>query len=218
MTTADLDRAAFIRQHTRLIPVPLVPEIALHTADDATTLWQLTEDGLATRGLPPPFWAFPWAGGQALARYILDRPDTVRNARVLDVASGSGLAAIAARLAGAGETIANDIDAFALAAATLNAEVNGVTVEVCGSDLLTRDAGWDVVLASDIFYERDTAAAVTLWLQRLARRGAAVLIGDPGRTYFDRTLFEPLASYEVPVSRSLEDTDVKLSSVWQLVP
>ena len=214
----DLDRPSFIRRHTRLLPVPLVPEVRLYMADDATELWQHTEADLDAVGLPPPFWAFAWAGGQALARYLIDRPELVRGARVLDFASGSGLVAIAAAMAGAGVATANDIDVFALAAAALNAEVNGVEVAVCGTDLLTRDDAWDVVLAADIFYERDTANAVTAWLQRLARRGARVLVGDPGRTYFDPSLFEALARYDVPVMRSLEDTDMKQSTVWRLRP
>ncbi len=212
----EFDRPSFIRRHTRLLPVPLVPEISLYMADDATELWQHTEADLDAVGLPPPFWAFAWAGGQALARYLLDRPNLVRDARVLDFASGSGLVAIAAAMAGAGGSTANDIDAFALAAAVLNADVNGVVVQTCGTDLLARDDRWDVVLAADIFYERNTAGAVTAWLQRAATRGAEVLVGDPGRTYFDRSLFEPLARFDVPVMRSLEDADVKASSVWRL--
>lgn len=212
----EFDRPSFIRRHTRLMPVPLVPEISLYMADDATELWQHTEADLDAVGLPPPFWAFAWAGGQALARYLLDRPELVQGARVLDFASGSGLVAIAAVMAGAGGSTANDIDPFALAATVLNAEVNGVAVDICSNDLLMRDDGWDVVLAADIFYERDTAGAVTAWLHRAAKRGADVLVGDPGRTYFDRSLFEPLARYDVPVMRSLEDADVKASSVWLL--
>ncbi len=212
----ELDRPDFIRRHTRLMPVPLVPEISLYMADDATELWQHTEADLDAVGLPPPFWAFAWAGGQALARYLLDRPGLLRGARVLDFASGSGLVAIAAVLAGAEAATANDIDVFALAAAALNAEANDVVIDTCGSDLLARDDGWDVVLAADIFYERDTASGVTTWLQQLARRGATVLVGDPERTYFDRSLFEPLARYDVPVMRSLEDTDIKRSAVWRL--
>ena len=212
----DLDRPSFIRRHTRLTPVPLVPEISLYMADDATELWQHTETDLEAVGLPPPFWAFAWAGGQALARYLLDRPDLLRGARVLDFASGSGLVAIAAAMAGAGATTANDIDAFALAAMALNADANGVTVEACCGDLLGRDDGWDVVLAADIFYERDTAAAVTGWLQKLAACGTTVLVGDPGRSYFEHLLFKSVASYDVPVMRSLEDADIKSSKVWQL--
>ena len=216
MTRADPDRPAFIRAHTRLLPVPHAPEIRLHVADEATDLWEKTEDELATIGLPPPFWAFAWAGGQALARYLLDHPDAVRGRRVLDFASGSGLAAIAAALAGAARVEASDIDAFALAAMPLNAAVNGVGITVLGGDLIGQDLGWEVVLAADIFYERDIAAQALAWLHALAARGAHVLIGDPGRTYLDRALVEPIATYRVPVSRALEDAEIKTTSVWRL--
>ncbi len=214
--TPILDRAAFIRANTRLLPVPQVPEIRLHVADDATELWGRTEADLGTLNLPPPFWAFAWAGGQALARYVLDHPDAVRGARVLDFASGSGLVGIAAALAGAARVEAADIDGFALHAIALNAAENGAVVQARGDDLVGRDDGWEVVLAADIFYERDTAGAVTAWLHGLARRGARVLVGDPGRSYFDATAFEPLAAYDVPVMRSLEDADTKRSGVWRV--
>jgi predicted nicotinamide N-methyase len=210
------DRAGFIRANTRLLPVPQVPEIRLHMADDATELWAMTEADLGARDLPPPFWAFAWAGGQALARYLLDHPDEVQGARVLDFASGSGLVGIAAARAGAARVEAADIDGFALAAMALNAAENGVAVEPRGDDLVGRDEGWEVVLAADIFYERDTAGAVTAWLRGLAKRGARVLVGDPGRSYFDSTAFKPLATYDVPVMRSLEDADTKRSGVWRV--
>ena len=214
--TEILDRPAFIRSTTRLLPVPLVPEIRLHMADDATELWGRTEADLGGLNLPPPFWAFAWAGGQALARYVIDHPAEGRDARVLDFASGSGLVGIAAALAGAARVEAADIDGFALAAIALNAAENGVAVEARGDDLVGRHEGWDVVLAADIFYERDTAGAVTAWLRGLARGGTRVLVGDPGRSYFDGTAFEPLASYDVPVMRSLEDADTKRSGVWRV--
>lgn len=212
-----LDRAAFIRRNTRLSAVPHVPEIRLHMADDATELWGKTEADLEASNLPPPFWAFAWAGGQALARYVLDHPDEVRGARVLDFAAGSGLVGIAAAMAGATSVEAADIDGFALSAIALNAAHNGTVVEARGGDLVGRDDGWSVVLAADIFYERDTAGAVTSWLRALARRGARVLVGDPGRSYFDATAFEPLATYDVSVMRSLEDTDTKRSGVWRVI-
>ena len=214
--TPVLDRRDFIRRNTRRLPVPLAPEIALHMADDATDLWQKTEADLGLLNLPPPFWAFAWAGGQALARYVLDTPEAVRGARVLDFASGSGLVAIAAARGGAREVEAADIDPFALDAIALNASLNGVDVAACGDDLVGRDDGWDVVLAADIFYERDTAGAVTAWLRALSTRGAHVLVGDPGRAYLDETGFEILARYDVPVMRSLEDADLKASTVWRL--
>jgi predicted nicotinamide N-methyase len=208
------DPAAFIRAETRLHPVPHAPEILLHVADEATALWARTEEELGAVGLPPPFWAFAWAGGQALARYVLDRPETVRGRTVLDFASGSGLVAIAAARAGAGRVEASDIDAFAIAAIRLNAGANGVAVEPVAEDLIGADRGWDTVLAGDICYERDLAARVVVWLEALARRGARVLVGDPGRSYLPRERLEALATYEVPVTRTLEDADIKRTSVW----
>jgi predicted nicotinamide N-methyase len=212
------DPIAFIRAETRLRPVPHAPEIQLHVADEATDLWQKTEEELGTLGLPPPFWAFAWAGGQALARYILDHPETVRGRTVLDFASGSGLVAIAAAMAGAGEVSACDIDAFALAAIGLNAEANGVAIGALQADLVGQDHGWNTVLAGDICYERDTAERVVAWLQTLGRRGATVLIGDPGRSYLPKDALEALKTYEVPVTRSLEDAEIKRSSVWRFRP
>ncbi len=212
------DPIAFIRAETRLRPVPHAPEIRLHVADEATDLWQKTEEELGTLGLPPPFWAFAWAGGQALARYILDHPETVRGRTVLDFASGSGLVAIAAAKAGAGEVSACDIDPFALAAIGLNAEANGVAIGALQADLVGQDHGWDTVLAGDICYERDTAERVVAWLQTLGRRGATVLIGDPGRSYLPKDALEALKTYEVPVTRSLEDAEIKRSSVWRFRP
>lgn len=209
------DRALFIMAQTRLLPVPHAPEIRLHLADEATELWQKTEDELEAIGLPPPFWAFAWAGGQALARYLLDSPEAVRGRSVLDFASGSGLVAIAAALAGASAVEASDIDGFAASAIGLNAGLNGVAVTVRTGDLVGLDEGWDVVLAGDISYERDMAARATTWLRGLARRGALVLVGDPGRSYLARDLLEPIATYSVPVTRSLEDQDIKQSSVWR---
>jgi predicted nicotinamide N-methyase len=211
-----LDRRAFILAHTGLLPVPHAPEISLHVAQEATELWQKTEDELATIGLPPPFWAFAWAGGQALARYLLDEPAMVAGRRVLDFASGSGLVAIAAAKAGAARVTANDIDAFATEAIALNAAANGVTVEVLLDDLVGRDGGWEVICAGDVCYEREMAGRVVDWLSVLAARGTTVLIGDPGRSYLPRDRLAPLASYEVPVTRSLEDAEIKRSTVWRL--
>jgi predicted nicotinamide N-methyase len=158
------DREAFIKTHTRLLPVPHAPEISLYVADEATALWQKTEDDLGAIGLPPPFWAFAWAGGQALARFILDHPEAVQGRSVLDFASGSGLVAIAAAKAGAASVTAVDIDGFAIAAIGLNAAVNHVRVTARQSDLVGSDEGWDAVLAGDICYERDLAERVVSWL------------------------------------------------------
>lgn len=212
---AIADPAAFIRAETRLRPVPLVPELSLHVADEAVPLWQRTEEELGAMGLPPPFWAFAWAGGQALARYVLDHPEAVRGQRVLDFASGSGLVGLAAARAGAAAVACADIDSFALTAIELNAQANGLSVAVTGDDLIGRDDGWDVVLAGDICYERELAERVFDWLAGLARRGAAVLIGDPGRTYLPRQSLVEVADYKVPVTRELEDMEIKHTRVWR---
>jgi predicted nicotinamide N-methyase len=193
----------------------LAPEIRLRLADEAVPLWQKTEEDLGRMGLPPPFWAFAWAGGQALARYILDHPEFTRGKRVLDFASGSGLVAIAAAKAGAARVEASEIDEFALVAIAINTEANGVEVVVRPGDLVGCDEGWDVVLAGDVSYERDMAASVTDWLRGLARRGATVLIGDPGRSYLARDLLEPIANYGVPVTRDLEDCEIKRTAVYR---
>lgn len=210
------DRAAFIREHTRLMAVPHAPEIMLHLADEATALWQKTEDELGTIGLPPPFWAFAWAGGQALARYVLDNPAIVTGKRVLDVATGSGLVAIAAAKAGAIEATGVDIDAFAEVAVGLNAAANGVSVTALTGDPSGSDEGWDVILAGDICYQRDMTEAMMAWLGPLAAQGRPVLIGDPGRTYLPRERLTKVAEYEVPVTRALEDLEIKRTAVWQL--
>lgn len=213
---AALDREAFIRANTRLLPVPHAPEIALHVAEEATELWQKTEDELAVIGLPPPFWAFAWAGGQALARYLLDNREIVAGRRMLDFASGSGLVAIAAAKVRAGSVEACDIDAFAAAAITINAAANGVSVMPRCDDLIGCDEGWDIICAGDVCYEREMAERVITWLCGLSARGATVLIGDPGRSYLPRERLEALATYEVPVTRALEDAEIKRSSVWRL--
>src|SRR4051812_14750995 len=179
--TIPPDPLAFIRANTRLLQVPHAPEIRLHLADEVTPLWQKTEEELSAIGLPPPFWAFAWAGGQALARYLLDHPQRAMGRRVLDFASGSGLVAIAACKAGAASALACDIDPFALAAIALNADVNSVRVEATGEDQLGRySCEADLVLAGDIFYDRDLAPRVMAWLEGWRERGADVLVGDPG--------------------------------------
>ena len=208
-------RRAFIEDNTRLLPVPHAPEIALHVADEATALWQKTEDELEAIGLPPPFWAFVWAGGQALARHILDNPALVAKRTVLDFASGSGLVAIAAAKAGAAHVEAADIDAFAQAAIVLNARANDVRVEVLASDVLGATRAWDVVLAGDIAYESDMTANSFAWLAGLRDAGADVLIGDPGRSFLPRERLVAVATYEIPVTRALEDSEIKRTRVWR---
>jgi predicted nicotinamide N-methyase len=213
-TLADAER--FIRQNTALISPLHVPEIRLHLADEAHSLWQRTEEELAEIGLPPPFWAFAWAGGQGLARYVLDHPDTAAGKSVFDFASGSGLVAIASAKAGAAKVAAADIDPFCRAAVMLNAAENEVQIAFYAGDFIGRDEGWDVVLAGDVFYDRDLAARLLPWFSDLKRRGATVLVGDPGRAYFPKTGLEKLAVYEVPVTRVLEDAEVKRTTVWRL--
>jgi predicted nicotinamide N-methyase len=210
------DIAAFIRENTRVLAPSHVPELSLHLADDAVSLWELTEEQLGELGLPPPFWAFAWAGGQALARYVLDHPETVAGQRVLDVASGSGLVAIAAMKAGAASALAADIDAFAAHAATLNAALNGVAVQTSDADPIGQPADADVILVGDLFYDRDLAPRVLDWLIAQQRDGKRVLIGDPGRTYLPRDKLTQIAAYDIPVTRALEDAEVKRAAVWRL--
>lgn len=218
METQIADRSAFIQNNTQLLPVPHAREISLYLADDSTTLWLKTEEELGAMGLPPPFWAFAWAGGQALARYLLDNAHLVRGKRVLDFASGSGLAGIAAAMAGAAHVTASEIDAFAIDAMKLNATVNQVTLHVVHDNIIGTHGAWDVVLAGDVSYERDMAKAATDWLQTLHNNGTMVLLGDPGRSYLARDRLEAVATYQVPVMRDLEDAEVKKTSVWRFAP
>jgi predicted nicotinamide N-methyase len=207
-----------IRSGTRLGPVPLVPEIRLYQASEPMSVWQHTERATGRTGLDPPFWAFAWAGGQALARYLLDHPETITGRRVIDIASGSGLVAIAAVLAGAAAVTAYDIDPLAAAAITANAEANGVTVPAVCTDVLSvlPPDGTDMVLVADAFYEKDLAGHVLDVLERSQARGAAVLAGDFGRRYLPRARLVALASYDVPGLAALEDRDVKRTTVWTL--
>ncbi|MEI9424033.1 methyltransferase [Mesorhizobium sp. Cs1299R1N1] len=207
----------FILDNTALMAPPHVPEILLHLADEAHDLWQRTEDELVEIGLPPPFWAFAWAGGQGLARYVIDNPDMVLGKRVLDFASGSGLVAIAAARAGAAEITAADIDPFCATAIRLNSDANGVMNKFLGTDCIGTDADWDVILAGDVFYDKPFADRLMPWFSALKRRGAEVLIGDPGRSYLPRSGLEPLGVYQVPVTRALEDAEVKRTTVWRLL-
>ena len=217
MTQPIVDRDAVIRANTSVMAPPLVPEVTLHLAHEAVPIWQKTEDELGEIGLPPPFWAFAWAGGQALARHVLDHPEIVRGRSVVDLASGSGLVGIAAMKAGASQVLAADIDKFAVAAISLNASENAVALSVTGDDLL--DAAppeVDVILVGDLFYEMDLAARVYAWLVQAEEQGTSVLIGDPGRSYLPRDRLENLAEYKVRVTRDLEDSEIKWTSVWRL--
>jgi predicted nicotinamide N-methyase len=210
-------RTAFIRANTRLQAPPHTPELTLHLADEVTPIWRMTEEALEAIGLPPPFWAFAWAGGQALARYVMDNPAEVAGRRVLDFASGSGIVAIAAMRAGAASVLAADIDPFSAAAVAMNAQANGVTAAFTGEDLLDRPPpAMEVILAGDICYEKPLAERVIAWLATARAAGARVLIGDPGRSYFPREGLVKLAEYQVPTTRELEDLAVKKTGVWTL--
>ena len=210
------DPEIFIRDNTGVLTPPHVPEVKLRLATEAHDLWLKTEEELEEIGLPPPFWAFAWAGGQGLARHVLDHPELVAGKSVLDFASGSGLVGIAARLAGASAVLAADIDPWSETAIRLNAALNGVSLDYTVKNMVGRDEGWDVVLAGDVFYERAFADVLIPWFSALAARGATVLIGDPGRAYCPRERMEALATYSVPVTRALEDAEIKRSSVWRL--
>ena len=202
---------------TTLRPTPFVPEILLYCADNAYDVWALTSDG--DESAPMPFWSFPWAGGQALARYLLDHPELIAGRRVLDLASGSGLVAIAAALAGADHVTANDVDPYAIAAVQLNAHANGVTVTTLSADLLdgdpTKTVEADVVLAGDVCYESVLAERVLAFLLRAHERGTDVLLGDPGRTYLAHEQLDEVAAYDVPTTLVLEDATTKRTTIWR---
>jgi predicted nicotinamide N-methyase len=211
------DPRTFVLENTELMATPHVPEIRLHLASEAHALWLKTEEELEEIGLPPPFWAFAWAGGQGLARYVLDHPEAVSGRRVLDFASGSGLVAIAAKLAGATEVLAADIDPWARTAVALNSADNRVEIGFTGDDLIGRPVDADVVLAGDVFYDRDFANALVPWFSQLAAAGKLVLVGDPGRSYCPKDRLVQVAVYQVPVTRALEDSEIKKTTVWRFV-
>src|SRR6201996_7098842 len=192
------EKRAFVLANTPLLAPPLTPEIRLRLADEAVPIWEKTEEELGAMGLPPPFWAFAWAGGQALARCVLDHADLVEGKRVLDFASGSGLVGIAAAKAGAAEVTASDIDAFAIAAIEANAAENAVVIGPRLENLIGADDGWEVVLAGDIAYEKDLAGPAMDWLAALARRGTTVLVGDPRRSYLPHDRLDCVMEYSVP--------------------
>jgi predicted nicotinamide N-methyase len=212
------ERLAFVRDHTIPAPVSLVPELTLHQATEVTPLWHATTAELE-RTDPAPFWAFPWAGGQALARYLLDHAAVVRGRSVFDFATGSGVVAIAAARAGAARVAASDHDPFCEAAVLLNAALNGVAVEFVGG--LTLGAaleGFEVVVAGDVFYERALAESALAWLRELAARGREVLVGDPGRVYSPSAGTVELAAYDVPTSPELESSPSMWGRVLRVIP
>ncbi|HEY0107078.1 MAG TPA: 50S ribosomal protein L11 methyltransferase [Rhizomicrobium sp.] len=207
----------FIRANTTLMAPPLVPEILLHLASEVVPLWRLTEDELEAQGVPPPYWAFAWAGGQALARYVLDHPKVVRGLDVLDFGSGSGLVAIAAAKAGAERILAADVDPFAHAAIKLNAIANSAILGATTADLIGSDGNWRVILVGDMCYERPLAERLLAWLTDRAMHGAAVFLGDPGRSYFPKGGVEKLQTYRVQTTRDLEDREIRETSVYRLI-
>jgi predicted nicotinamide N-methyase len=206
----------FILANTALTAPPLVPEVELYLATEVVPLWRKTEEQLEAEGVPPPYWAFAWAGGQALARYVLDHSEIVRAKTTLDFGSGSGLVAIAAMKAGAGSVLAADIDAFAVAAIALNAEANRTPIDVTGDDVIGLAGEWQTILVGDMCYERPLAERLLAWLREHAARGALVLLGDPGRSYFPKSGTEKLATYRVQTTRELEDREIRETSVYKL--
>ena len=211
------DPTAFILANTRLQVVPHTPEISLWLADEITPIWRMTEEELGEMGLPPPFWAFAWSGGQGLARWLLDNPHEVAGKRILDFATGSGLVGIAAMKAGAAHVLGCDIDPFCAAAVTLNAQANGVTMDFTDVNLLDAPPPEvDVICAGDVCYEKPMTDRVLAWLAQAQSQGARILIGDPKRTYFPKDGLTFLAEYSVPTTRELEDFEIKRSGVWSM--
>jgi predicted nicotinamide N-methyase len=208
----------FILQNTRRQPIPFIPEIELHLSDEVMPLWQKTGEAVGA-AVPPPFWAFAWAGGQAIARYLLDGHEPIASMRVLDFATGSGLCAISAMKVGAESALAADVDPFCEAAVGLNADANGVVVSYTGRDLLDAPPPEvDLILSGDIYYEEPLAVRVLSWLRTAHERGIRVLIGDPGRAHLPTDGLAQLAEYEVPTTRELEDREIKLTRVFTFPP
>jgi predicted nicotinamide N-methyase len=203
----------FIRANTERLSPPLVPEIKLHLATEIMPLWRKSEEELEAMGVPPPYWAFAWAGGQALARYVLDNMQTVRGKRVLDFGSGSGLVGIATAMAGAASVLSADIDRYAEAAIGLNARANGVAIATTTNDIIGTCGDWDIILIGDMCYERPLAERLLAWLRD---SGADALLGDPGRSYFPKSGVERLALYNVQVTRDLEDREIRETGVYRL--
>ena len=213
----ETDRRAFIRANTRALQPPLVPEVWLHLAEESVPLWQKTEEELGEMNVPPPFWAFAWAGGQALARYVLDNAELAAGKRIVDLGAGSGLCAIAASLAGASDVLAADVDPFSSHAVSLNSELNDVQIRATSEDLLLASPPQiDLLLIGDLFYEKELSNSVLKWSAEVTAKGAMVLVGDPKRSFFPVERFEPVAEYSVPVTRALEDSEIKRTLVWRM--
>lgn len=210
--------AAFIRAHTTPMPVPSLPDLSLYQAAEVTSLWEMTEAQLVQNGLPPPFWAFPWAGGQALGLWLRQNPHVVEGKRVLDLACGSGLVGIVAAKLGAAQVIANDIDPFAGAAVELNSALNGVDLIYDGTDRLAEGPpAVDVILAGDICYEKSMTAAMLTFLRKGRAQSIAVYVGDPHRSYFPGDGLARLSTFDIHTDTQIEDRAVKPASVWSLI-
>jgi predicted nicotinamide N-methyase len=221
MTRLPANPEAFIRANTALEPPAMVPEFKLWLATEYVPIWQATEQWLEEQNVDPPYWAFCWPGGQAIARYLLDNPEEVRGKRVIDFAAGSGVSSMAAARAGAASVVANDVDPLSLVAARLNAEANGVSFDVCKDDWLVGHDGEpdaDVVIAGDVCYEQEMSARALTWLRSHARRDRLVLLGDPGRNYFSAQGLEERARYTIPTSLQLENRGMRETVVWRVLP
>lgn len=221
MSRLPADPEGFIRANTALGTPAMVPEFKLWLASEYVPIWQATEAWLEEQNVDPPYWAFCWPGGQAIARYLLDHPDLVQGKRVIDFAAGSGVSSMAAAKAGAGSVIANDIDALSLVAARLNAAANGLTVGISSEDWLAGPPGdptADIVIAGDVCYEREMSKQAIEWLRGHANRGRLVLLGDPGRNYFTAQGLEERARYDIPTSLQLENRGMRETVVWRVLP
>jgi predicted nicotinamide N-methyase len=212
-TLLDVRADEFIRANSQLITPPLVPELRLHLATEVVPLWRKTEEELNEMGVPPPYWAFAWAGGQALARYVLDNPQIVRGKRVLDFGAGSGIVGLAAARAGAAHVLAADIDKFSVAAITANAAANKLAISITSDDIIGSEEQFGVILVGDMCYERPLAERLMAWLKNT---DAHILLGDPGRSYFPKEGLTRLALYSVATTREIEDREIRETGVWSL--
>lgn len=208
----------FIRTHTRLAKPPLVPELSLHLITPDCPLWRCGEAELEALGLPPPYWAFAWPGGQALARHLLDHPDLVRHQHVLDLGAGCGIEALAASLVGARSTLAADIDPYAEVACRLNAQHNGLELQTTTADVIGQDGPWDVILVGDLFYDAALAGRLRPWLTRMASRGTKVLLGDPYRGYLEGFSLHEHAQLLAPSDVDVEGAHPKWTAIWEVLP
>lgn len=215
-----MDKKTFILENTSPLPCLNIPSIKLYQADEVHKLWHMTEAEMGKIDLPPPYWAFPWAGGEALALYILENPETVKGKKVLDFASGSGLVGIAAKQAGALSVLSNDIDAFACEAIRLNARLNKVSVAIENDNLVNKGQtlknAFDVILAGDVFYDKIMSETVIKWFQCFDRSRTAIFVGDPARAYLPEKLLERKATFNLRVSKAIEDKSSKDVTIWQV--